>query len=45
MEKFTEVETECLINAFLAMVHRTLATEAAEQGVRINQLVSAKLAL
>jgi hypothetical protein len=27
------------------MVHRTLATEAAEQGVRINRLVSAKLAL
>ena len=28
-----------------AMVHRTLATEAAEQGVSINRLVSAKLAL
>ena len=27
------------------MVHRTLATEAAEQGVSINRLVSAKLAL
>ena len=25
LEKFTAVETECLINAFLAMVHRTLA--------------------
>jgi predicted HicB family RNase H-like nuclease len=28
-----------------SMVHRTLATEAAEQGVSINRLVSAKLAL
>ena len=28
-----------------AMGHRTLATEAAEQGVSINRLVSAKLAL
>ena len=28
-----------------AMVHRALATGAAEQGVNINQLVSAKLAL
>ena len=28
-----------------AMVHRTLATEAAEQGVSINRLVSAKLVL
>jgi len=27
------------------MVHRTLATEAAEQGVSIKRLVSAKLAL
>ena len=27
-----------------AQVHRTLATEAAEQGVSINRLVSAKLA-
>jgi predicted HicB family RNase H-like nuclease len=28
-----------------ALVHRALATEAAEQGVSINRLVSAKLAL
>jgi len=28
-----------------SMVHRTFATEAAEQGVSINQLVAAKLAL
>lgn len=28
-----------------SLVHRTLATEAAEQGVSINRLVSAKLAL
>jgi len=28
-----------------AVVHRSLTTEAAEQGVSINQLVSAKLAL
>jgi predicted HicB family RNase H-like nuclease len=28
-----------------SMVHRTLATEAAEQGVSINRLVSAKLAV
>ena len=27
-----------------SLVHRTLATEAAEQGVSINRLVSAKLA-
>jgi len=27
-----------------AMVHRALATQAAEQGVSINRLVSAKLA-
>ena len=27
-----------------SLVHRALATEAAEQGVRINRLVSAKLA-
>ena len=28
-----------------SLVHRTLATEAAEQGVSINRLVSAKLAV
>lgn len=28
-----------------SLVHRTLATEAAEQGVSINRLVSAKLAM
>jgi predicted HicB family RNase H-like nuclease len=28
-----------------ALVHRALATEAAEQGVSINRLVSAKLAM
>ncbi len=27
-----------------SMVHRTLATQAAEQGISINRLVSAKLA-
>jgi predicted HicB family RNase H-like nuclease len=37
--------SKALGNITHAMAHRTLATEAAEQGVSINRLVTAKLAL
>ena len=41
----TKNTADVVLFVFPARVHRALATEAAEQGVSINRLVSAKLAM